>query len=146
MSLTPRQFAAQTFIIDTMTATNGIAPTYAQIGVACGISGKSGVSRVIEGLVQRGYLKKPPRRQRSFVVLRDPRAGRAARSFGALPTTRLGLEAEIAVLQDLVAARIDALDALDGDAEAEEDGGAEPDPPEPFIAAARSDFLYSEAA
>lgn len=46
----------------------GYSPSYQEIADALGICSKSGVKRLIDGLVDRGRLEMLPRRSRSLVV------------------------------------------------------------------------------
>lgn len=47
----------------------GYSPSYQEIGESVGIASKSGVKRLIDGLVERGRLEMLPRRARSLAVL-----------------------------------------------------------------------------
>jgi hypothetical protein len=46
----------------------GYSPSYQEIADALGIGSKSGVKRLVDGLIDRGRLEMLPRRSRSMVV------------------------------------------------------------------------------
>lgn len=46
----------------------GYSPSYQEIADALGIRSKSGVKRLVDGLIDRGRLEMLPRRSRSMVV------------------------------------------------------------------------------
>jgi SOS-response transcriptional repressor LexA len=48
---------------------HGYSPSYQEIADAIGITSKSGVKRIIDGLIERGRLETLPRRARSLVVV-----------------------------------------------------------------------------
>lgn len=53
-------------------AERGFAPSYGEIADGVGLGSKSGVARIIEGLVERGYIGRMPHQARSIVVLGAP--------------------------------------------------------------------------
>lgn len=46
----------------------GIAPTYDQLRLECGLSSKSEVHRMVDALCQAGYLARLPAKARSLVL------------------------------------------------------------------------------
>lgn len=48
---------------------NGRAPSYDEMMVALGIASKSGVSRLIEGLEERGAIRRLPGRARAIEII-----------------------------------------------------------------------------
>lgn len=69
--LTPKQKELLDFIVAQIEAT-GIAPTYADMIVACELKSKSGVRRMLLGLEERGYIRRIPRRRQAIEVIRKP--------------------------------------------------------------------------
>lgn len=69
--LTPRQHQALIFI-DSFIKEKGWAPSYDEIGKALGLDSKSGIHRLVVGLVERGRLRRLPNRARAIEVVRDP--------------------------------------------------------------------------
>lgn len=68
-TLTVRQNDALTFI-RTYQAETGYGPTYDEIAKGLGITAKSGVHRLIHGLVDRGALRKGKYRNRHYDIIR----------------------------------------------------------------------------
>lgn len=137
--LTFQQRDTLTFIQAFLADTNGVPPTYDGIKEHLGLRSKSGVARLIDGLIERGYLARTPRKARSLAILRMP--GDAPTDFSVLPTDRKALA-------DLAARCIEQLDLIDAAEAALEEGGdedAEPDSPEPWQVPARSDFCHATA-
>lgn len=78
-SVTPKQAKALAFIREYISK-HGCAPSYQEIGDAMGIVSKSGVHRLVHGLVERGHLSLLPGHWRTITLAeRAP----AAPSFGA---------------------------------------------------------------
>lgn len=50
-------------------AERGFAPSFAEIAEGVGLGSKSGVSRIVDGLVERGYIGRMAHQARSIVVL-----------------------------------------------------------------------------
>lgn len=69
--LTKRQADALRFIVE-YSRRHGFSPSLDEIGAALGLASKSGSSRLIEGLVARGAIRKMSRRARSIEVLALP--------------------------------------------------------------------------
>lgn len=67
LGVTRRQNAVLEFVTK-YCAEHGYSPSYQEIAEAVGIASKSGVKRLIDGLVERGRLEMMPRRARSVVV------------------------------------------------------------------------------
>lgn len=71
MSLTPRQRDLLIYI-DGHIKAQGCAPSYDEMCVAIGIASKSGIHRLVNGLEERGYLRRWYGRRRSIEVIRMP--------------------------------------------------------------------------
>ncbi|GHC79555.1 LexA family protein [Limoniibacter endophyticus] len=67
--LTPRQRDALKFISD-YAAKNGVSPSFEDIQHGLGLHSRSGVSRLVDALIERGCLLKLSNRARSLTVLR----------------------------------------------------------------------------
>lgn len=68
MGLTPRQndcLAA----IKTHVASAGVPPTYDELGRYIGLASKSGIVRLVNGLVERGYLRRIRYRARAIEIV-----------------------------------------------------------------------------
>jgi SOS-response transcriptional repressor LexA len=70
-SLTPRQREALAFIAAHLRR-HGEAPSYRQIAVGLGVVGTSTIARLVEGLIERGALRKCGRSQRSLTLVGEP--------------------------------------------------------------------------
>jgi repressor LexA len=55
--------------ISVYTGTRGYAPTFEEMKTAIGLKSKSGVHRLIDGLVERGFIRKLAYRVRAIEVL-----------------------------------------------------------------------------
>ena len=69
--LTKKQLELLTFIHDRVRET-GIAPSFDEMKDALGLRSKSGIHRLINALVERGFLKRMPHRARALEVVRLP--------------------------------------------------------------------------
>jgi len=69
--LTPRGLDLLRFIIAHQ-ATTGTAPSFDEMRQAVGLASKSGVHRIMQQLVERGYISYLRNRARAIQVLRDP--------------------------------------------------------------------------
>lgn len=69
MSLTKRQAAALTFIRKYMAENAGRAPSCAEIAAALDLGSKSGSVRLLNGLVERGHLRRIPHRTRAMELV-----------------------------------------------------------------------------
>ena len=56
--------------IAAVAANEGIAPTYREIGKALGLQSMSSVKRIVEGLEERGFIRRLPRRARAIEIIR----------------------------------------------------------------------------
>lgn len=63
--MTPRQKQALDFIRSEILST-GISPSYEEIQAHLGLASKSGVYRLVHGLVERGHLRSIPNRNRAL--------------------------------------------------------------------------------
>jgi repressor LexA len=66
--LTKRQYETMTFIENFM-GEKGFSPSYDDIADALHLASKSNVSRMVNVLIERGYLSKMEKRARSFEIL-----------------------------------------------------------------------------
>jgi repressor LexA len=81
--LTRKQHELVCFIHDRL-ANDGVSPSFEEMKDALDLKSKSGVHRLINALVERGYIRRLPNRARALEVLRMPeRAGVA----GKLPAS-----------------------------------------------------------
>ncbi len=69
--LTRKQRELLVFIRDRLNA-SGVAPSFDEMKDALDLKSKSGIHRLITGLVERGYLQRLPNRARAIEVLRLP--------------------------------------------------------------------------
>jgi repressor LexA len=69
--LTPHQHGLLTYICDYIER-QGVAPSYQEMAKQAGLLAKSGIHRLIKGLVERGYIKQIPERARAIEVLKYP--------------------------------------------------------------------------
>lgn len=65
--LTPRQRDVLDFIRSHQ-GEHGVTPTYDEIAAGIGLSSKSGIARMIDGLEERGFVTRLPGRWRSIVL------------------------------------------------------------------------------
>ena len=99
--LTKKQKQLLLFIHERMQG-GEIAPSFDEMREALGLKSKSGIHRLITGLVERGYLERLPHRARALEVKRLPDgyvAGTSAKSDAA-PTTkpRASMEQTVAAI------------------------------------------------
>lgn len=69
MSLTVRQTAALVFIRKYMAENAGQAPSCAEIAAGLDLGSKSGAVRLLNGLVERGHLRRIPHRTRAMELI-----------------------------------------------------------------------------
>ncbi|MEI6439031.1 MAG: hypothetical protein WCO83_02390 [Alphaproteobacteria bacterium] len=68
MGLTEVQAKAKAFLADQIAVT-GISPSYQQIADHLGLVSKSGVNRIVQGLEERGHIRRLKYRVRSIEVM-----------------------------------------------------------------------------
>jgi repressor LexA len=73
MGLTQRQ--ADCLRVIRETSIDGVSPTFDDIAKALGISSKSGVSRLVDALVERGYLRRLANRRQTLMLVADGLTG-----------------------------------------------------------------------
>ena len=71
MMLTRKQHRLLSYIDKTLRET-GISPSYDEMKVALDLKSKSGIHRLITGLVERGFIRRLPHRARALEVLKLP--------------------------------------------------------------------------
>jgi repressor LexA len=82
--LTRKQHELLTFI-DRRLKETGISPSFDEMKDALGLRSKSGVHRLITGLVERGFIRRLPHRARALEVLRLPETASPPRAAAAAP-------------------------------------------------------------
>lgn len=75
--LTRKQHELVCFIHDRL-ADDGVSPSFEEMKEALDLKSKSGVHRLINALVERGYIRRLPNRARALEVIRMPERGGAA--------------------------------------------------------------------
>jgi repressor LexA len=68
----------------------GRTPSFDEMRLALGLRSKSGVHRLIEGLEERGFIRRVPNRARAIELVPNPHLPRTLSGFG---TTELAREA-----------------------------------------------------
>lgn len=71
ISTTHKQAETLAFIERYQADNNGVSPSFEELKDALQLKSKSGVHRLIEGLVERGRLTRLPNRARSFQIVKD---------------------------------------------------------------------------
>lgn len=73
MSIPPtqRQLALLRFIAGYLQAHDGVSPTFAECAAGVGLAGKSGTARLLDGLEERGLIRRLPGRTRAIELLVD---------------------------------------------------------------------------
>lgn len=108
--ITPRQRDALAFIFRYQCAHSGTAPSVVEIQKALGLSSKSGVVRLLNGLEERGVLRRLRGRARSIEVLRP----HLVPQFGS--PERDGLLAALRAMVDVFGAgHVDAYHGAEGE-------------------------------
>ena len=74
-ALTSRQADCLKFIASHQSENAGLTPTYDEIKDGLGLASKSGVVRLIDGLVERGAIQRLPNRARSITIIANQSAG-----------------------------------------------------------------------
>lgn len=75
--ITPKQRELLDFIVRYQREHRGVSPSFDEMARALGLASKSGVHRLIEGLVERGALVRLPNQARSLQVVTTPSTGSA---------------------------------------------------------------------
>lgn len=70
ISLTPRQAETLTFLRAHL-AKHGISPSFEEICVGVGIKSKGRISELLNGLEQRGAIRRLPNRNRAIEIVED---------------------------------------------------------------------------
>lgn len=107
--LTTEQMKALRFIVGHVDEYGGVPPSFEQIARHLGLRSRSGVARIVDGLENRGFIKRVPNRARGIEVLRRPpgdavhtpailKAFHAALSPEALPSQVF--EAALVIMMD----------------------------------------------
>jgi repressor LexA len=82
--LTRKQRDLLLFIHDHMTD-DDVAPSFEEMKEALGLKSKSGIHRLITGLVERGYIERLPHRARALAIKRLPDGMKAAGKTAGTP-------------------------------------------------------------
>lgn len=75
--LTPKQRLLLDFIVRYQRERRGVSPSFDEMARALGLASKSGVHRLVEGLVARGALVRMPNQARTLQVVTTPSIGSA---------------------------------------------------------------------
>ncbi len=67
--LTPKQETLLAFIIGYRNNNRGVAPSYEEMRRAMGVASKGTVHRTVDGLVERGYIRRLPGKNRAITLL-----------------------------------------------------------------------------
>lgn len=67
--LLPVQAKLFAFILSYQAEHNGMSPSFAEMSKAIGVSSKSGIHRLVNGLQGRGHIRYSPNKARSIVVI-----------------------------------------------------------------------------
>ena len=70
-ALTPKQAELLAFIKEYQ-AVRGCSPSFEEMKDVLDLKSKSGIHRLVNGLVERGYLRKAPNLKRALEVVPDP--------------------------------------------------------------------------
>lgn len=97
MGLTPRQ-ADCLAVIRAAIAERGVPPSYDGMAAALGIRSKSGVHRLVEALVVRGYVRRLPHLARSLSLV-EPHMRGGAESILAFLADKTGKSRDQLVTQ-----------------------------------------------
>jgi repressor LexA len=97
--LTQKQRDLLVFIYERLQA-SGVAPSFDEMKDALDLKSKSGIHRLITGLVERGYLERLPNRARALEVCRLPDGYQEKSKPGKTPSA---LQSVAAAVSDLVA-------------------------------------------
>ena len=126
--LTKRQLEVFEFIDAEITRTGGTSPSFDEIKDHHRLKSKSGVSRILDGLEARGFIRREKHVKRAITILRRPGDDQFAASinFSNIPDDPVSINAEIEALQILIGARLTVLDTM-SDAGTAAGPDAEPD-------------------
>ncbi|WP_136161106.1 transcriptional repressor LexA [Sphingomonas flavalba] len=83
--LTRKQHELICFIHDRL-AESGVSPSFEEMKEALDLKSKSGVHRLVNALVERGYIRRLPNRARALEVLRAPERPKNAGAARSAPT------------------------------------------------------------
>lgn len=83
--LTRKQHELICFIHDRL-AESGVSPSFEEMKEALDLKSKSGVHRLVNALVERGYIRRLPNRARALEVLRAPERPKSAGAARSAPT------------------------------------------------------------
>ena len=126
--LTKLQLEVFEFIDAEIKRTGGTSPSFDEIKDHHRLKSKSGVSRILDGLEARGFIRREKRAKRAITILRRPGDDQIAASinFSNIPDDPVSINAEIEALQILIGARLTVLDTMSA-AGAATGADAEPD-------------------
>lgn len=126
--LTKRQTEIFEFIDAEITRTGGTSPSFDEIKDHHCLKSKSGVSRILDALEDRGFIRREKHVRRAITILRRPGDQQAVTNanFATIPDDPVSINAEIEALQVLIGARLTVLDTM-SDAGTATGADAEPD-------------------
>lgn len=71
IGLTPKQSQLFRYLEGYMSGPGSVAPTFAEMGAAVGLTSKSAVHRLLAALEERAYIRRIPNRARAIEIIRD---------------------------------------------------------------------------
>ncbi|KMS59995.1 hypothetical protein V474_07865 [Novosphingobium barchaimii LL02] len=71
IGLTPKQSQLFRYLEGYMSGPGSVAPTFAEMGAAVGLTSKSAVHRLLSALEERAYIRRIPNRARAIEIIRD---------------------------------------------------------------------------
>lgn len=80
MSLTSKQRELLEYVDSYIKESNGVSPSYNEMRDALKLASKSGINRLMNALVERGFIRRIPHRARALEVVRSPGAPAPGRS------------------------------------------------------------------
>ena len=112
--LTKRQLQLFEFIDKEITRTGGASPSFDEIKDHLRLKSKSGVSRLLDALEGRGFIRREKHIKRAITILRRPdeRHAVADAQFATIPDDPADIAAEVDALHVLISARLNVLDKL----------------------------------
>ena len=69
--LTKKQSKLYNFLKDKIKKTN-VSPSFEEMKIAMGLKSKSGIQRLINGLIERGFIEKKDNKKRAINIVNNP--------------------------------------------------------------------------
>ena len=70
VGLTPKQHELLSWIAYYMEKSGGVSPSYDEMAIAIGVKSKSTINRIVESLVDRGYIRKALGKTRAITLVK----------------------------------------------------------------------------